>query len=504
MDTCDIELADGQRPIPRLKTYIPGLDAICCGGLPEGRTTLVIGTAGSGKTVFATEFVLRGIAQEGEPGVIVTFEEPLSDLRRNVQAFGWDVDRLEKEQRLVLIDASLRAGDHPVLSGDFDLEALLQRILHAARRVRARRVSIDSTGALLSAFPDDRVIRRELHRLSDALKAEGLSVVITAEGTNDRTGAARFGVEEYVADCVFILRNALHEDRRRRTVELLKMRGGPHLKGEFPFTITGGGMRVIPVSQLALGRQRLQERVSSGIPEVDRMCESGFFRDSVTLVSGATGTGKTLMAAHFLGALCGDRSDERRGLLFAYEESAEQVHRNASAWGIDLAELEQQKRLKINASPPEALTLEDHFMSIIQSVESYRPERLVLDSISALERIASRKAFREFMLCLSAFCREHRVATFLTSTNQLFVNSGSITRTDISSVTDTILLLRYVECGSSIRRVIAVLKMRGSAHDHHIREFDIDDRGMHVGDPLRGASGILGGGRPPDEFEDDA
>lgn len=492
--TVTIERKNGPEPIARVATNIQGFDQLVGGGLPVARTTLVTGAAGSGKTVFAMEFLICGIAADQGGGVFVTFEEPTEDIRRCMRAFGWDVDRLESDGRLAMLDATVRAEDLTVVNGEFDLEALLQRILHATERVKATRIAIDSTGALFSSFPNDRVVRTELHRIAEALKAKGLTVVITAERVDETAGVSRFGVEEYVADCVIVLRNPLIEDRRRRTVEVLKLRGGKHLKGEFPFTIGEHGVRIIPFSAIELGRPASLQRLTTGIPELDEMSGGGFFRDSVTLASGATGTGKTLLATHFLGALLHPQCANDRAIMFAYEESAEQLRRNATGWGIALDKIESEGRLKIVAEPPEAKSLEDHYFEITDQIEKFRPQRIALDSISALERIASRKAFREFMLSLGAYLRAKEVAGFLTSTNQLLFGAGSVTRVDISSVTDTILMLRYVEHQGAVARVLAVLKMRGSAHDERIRSFDIGGNGIRIGGAFVPGSGILGTG----------
>jgi circadian clock protein KaiC len=492
--TVSIERATGPEPIERLKTNVQGFDQLLGGGVPVARTTLVTGAAGSGKTVLAIEFLVCGIAAERGGGVFVSFEEPVADVRRCMRAFGWDVDRLESENRLAMLDATVRADDLNVVTGDFDLEGLLQRILHAAERVNATRVSIDSTGALFSSFANDRIVRTELHRIAETLKAKGLTVVVTAERMDETAGVSRFGVEEYVADCVIVLRNPLIEDRRRRTMEVLKLRGGPHLKGEYPFTISGAGIRIIPFVDIDLGRVASLVRLTTGIAELDEMSGGGFFRDSVTLASGATGTGKTLLATHFLGALSHPECANHRAIMFAYEESAEQLRRNATGWGINLEPLEAEGRLRIVAEPPEAKSLEDHYFEITDQIERFRPQRIALDSISALERIASRKAFREFMLSLSAYLRTKEVAGFLTSTNQLLFGAGSVTRVDISSVTDTILMLRYVEHEGHVARVLAVLKMRGSAHDSRIRSFDIDGNGIRIGGAFVPGSGILGPG----------
>jgi circadian clock protein KaiC len=319
-------------PVQKLSTGIATFDVIAKGGLPANRTTLVSGTAGSGKTVFAMQFLAAGITDAGEGGVFVTFEESAADIRTNMRSFGWDLEQWEQEGRLAFVDASPDPHVEIVESGGFDLGALLARVQHAVRKVKAKRVSVDSLGAVFSQFSDQSIVRRELFRIAWALKGMGVTAMMTAERTQDYGPVARFGVEEFIADNVIILRNVLDDEKRRRTIEILKFRGTDHQKGEFPFTIVpDGGMVVIPLSAIQLKQKSSDVRISSGRAELDKMCGGGFFRDSVILISGATGTGKTLSVTQFLegGAAVGERC-----LLLAFEESREQLFRSGRTGGL--------------------------------------------------------------------------------------------------------------------------------------------------------------------------
>lgn len=496
--------------VEKLRTGIEGFDLIAYGGLPKGRTTLVSGTAGSAKTVFAAQFLAAGIETAGEPGVFVTFEERAEDIRRNLLGFGWDVARWEAEKKWGFVDASIQPGEPTVITGDFDLGALIARIGHAIDRLGARRVSIDSLGGLFTQF-DPSQIRHEIFRLTAALKDMGVTAILTAERANEEGEVARYGVEEFVADNVIILRNSLEQEKRRRTVEILKFRGTSHQKGQFPFTITGGqGIIVLPLSAIELRQRSSNIRISSGIPELDVMCGGGFFRDSVILVSGATGTGKTLLTTEFLsgGAEAGERS-----LLFAFEESHDQLFRNALSWGVDFEAMEADGRLKLICVYPEATTLEDHLIFIKKEIEAFNPNRVAFDSLSALERVASIKSFREFVISLTSFIKHRELAGLFTATTPELMGGTSVSEAHISSITDSIILLRYVEIFGEMRRGLAVLKMRGSMHQKEIREFTIDDTGMHIGPAFRNVSGILSGravhatsdelGRLDEMFQDD-
>jgi circadian clock protein KaiC len=479
---------DGVRKLP---TGIETFDMIAEGGLPRNRTTLVSGTAGSGKTVFAMQFLAAGIRDAGENGVFVTFEESPSDIRQNMRSFGWDLATWEEEGRLAMVDASPEPGEEVIESGDFDLGALLARVEGAIRRVGAKRVSVDSLGAIFSQFSDQSIVRRELFRIASALKEMGVTAVLTAERIEDYGAIARFGVEEFIADNVMVLRNVLDDEKRRRTVEILKFRGTNHQKGEFPFTILPDvGMVVIPLSAMQLRQRSSEIRITSGNPELDRMCGGGFFRDSVILVSGATGTGKTLTVTQFLQ---GGVEQGERCLLLAFEESREQLFRNASGWGYDFEAMERDGKLKLVCDYPEVLGLEDWLITLKSLVEEFRPNRVALDSLSALERGGTIKGFREFVIGLTSFIKHQEIAGLFTATTSTLMGGQSITEAHISTLTDSIILLRYVETFGEMKRGITVLKMRGSMHDRDIREFTIDREGMHVGRPFRHVTGVLAG-----------
>jgi circadian clock protein KaiC len=479
-----------RRPVQKLRTGIPSFDMIADGGLPESRTTLISGTAGSGKTVFAMQFLGAGIAA-GDPGVFVTFEESPGDIRQNMRSFGWELEQWERDGQLAFVDASPDPETEVIESGSFDLNALLVRVDNAVRKVKARRVSIDSLGAMFSQFSDQSLVRRELFRISSALKNMGVTAVMTAERTEDFGPIARFGVEEFIADNVMVLRNTLEDERRRRTIEILKFRGTDHQKGQFPFTIIEGvGVVVIPLSAIELKQKSSEVRISSGSAELDAMCGGGFFRDSVILVSGATGTGKTLTVTQFLegGARAGERC-----LLLAFEESRDQLFRNASGWGVDFHRMEQEGKLRVVCDYPEVIGLEDWLIRIKSTIDEFRPARVALDSLSALERSGSMRAFREFVIGLTSFIKHLEITGLFTSTTQSLMGGTSITESHISTLTDSIILLRYVETFGEMKRGITVLKMRGSIHDKDIREFTIDADGMHLGRPFRHVTGILAG-----------
>jgi circadian clock protein KaiC len=274
-------------------------------------------------------------------------------------------------------------------------------------------------------------------------------------------------------------------------VEILKLRGAPHQRGEFPFTITSrDGIVVIPLSGIELTQSSSTVRVTSGVERLDEMCGGGFFRDSITLVSGATGTGKTLLVTQFM---AGGFEAGERCLLFAFEESKDQLSRNAAAWGCDFANMERKERLMVVNQYPHAMAMEDHLVEMQQIIADYKPNRVAVDSLSALERVSSLRSFREFVISLTSFLKKHEIAGLFTSTTPSLLGGGSVTEKHISTLTDSIVLLRYVEAYGEMLRSVNMLKMRGSAHDSALRQYTIDSDGMQIGEPFRHVVGILSG-----------
>lgn len=477
--------------VPKLRTHIPGFDLICEGGLPKGRTTLVSGTAGSAKTVLAVQFLAEGITKAGENGVFVTFEESPEDIRKNMVGFNWDIAAWESEGKWAFVDASPRPGEEKVVAGAYDFGALLARIEHAKQKVSAQRISMDSLAAVFTQFNESDIVRAELFRLCAALKRMDATAVMTAERSDEYGEIARYGVEEFVTDNVVVLRNVLEEEKRRRTIEVLKFRGTRHQKGEFPFTVLPGeGAVVIPLSAMELKQKSSEVRISSGNQELDTMCGGGFFRDSIILVSGATGNGKTLMVTEFIN---GGMKNGEKCLLFAFEESREQLFRNAKGWGVDFERMEEEGNLKVVCEYPEVMGMEDHLIKMKRIIDEFKPNRVAVDSLSALERVSTIKGFREFVIGLTSFIKHAEIAGFFTSTTPTLMGGTSITEAHISTITDSIILLRYVEMFGEMRRALTALKMRGSMHDKDIREFSIDEKGMHIGSPFRNITGILSG-----------
>ena len=476
--------------IPRVGTGVIGLDHVAMGGFPEGRVVVVAGPAGSAKTVLAGQFLAAGAAS-GQPGVFVTMEESADDLRRNLSTLGFDIAAWEAAGDWAFVDGSARYDAHTDKIVPIHIDTLLAQIGQAVDHTAATRIVIDSYGATGSVH-EVGLWRLRLRGLLAQLRKMRVTVVMTVETDLDGdTAVGAMGVEQYVGDTVILLRNDLQGESRRRTVEVLKMRGAEHRRGQFPFSVQPGeGIIVLPLVVDELSQGSTDTRVSSGSEQVDVLCGGGFFRDSIVLVSGATGTGKTLLVTEFL---AGGIADGEKSLMFAFEESHDQLRRNARGWGVDLEDAEQAGLLKVVAVYPEATTLEDHLIEIRRLVEEFGPARIAIDSLSALERVGSGTAYREFLIGLTSFVKARQTVGLFTATTDTLIGGTSLTETHLSTLTDSIILLRYVEVFGAVKRGLTVLKMRGSDHDREIREYTIDGSGLHVGEPFRNVAGILSG-----------
>ena len=487
--------SDGQdagASVLKLPTGIAGFDHVAMGGLPARRATVVAGQAGSAKTVFAAQFLAEGV-RRGEPGVFVTLEEPAKDLRANLRTLGWDVETWEKQTDWRFVDASpLARGDEMHPRAHYSVETLAAQIGHAVDATGAQRLALDSLNGVLALHDDAVSARQQLRALISALRGMGLTIVLTVETPGDPGGTlSRYGVEEFVADNVVLLRNVREGSFRRRTVEVLKMRGAMHRKGDVGFTVVPGeGLVVLPVTAPHQSLQVDSTKVSTGHPGLDDLMHGGVLRGASTLLTGPTGTGKTLLATQF--AADGANTGERV-LLMAYEENRAQVFRNGASFGHDFQAMEEQGLLSVVPLYPEVASLDDHLVEIRDLVTRLQPSRLVIDSLSALQRLGSPAAYREFVIGVTSFVRTVGIATFMTASSPHLVGGTSVTESHISGLIDAIVVLRHVEVGSTLKRGILVLKMRGSSHEHQIRELIIGADRIEVGEAFSGLEGILMG-----------
>ena len=456
-------------------TGIVGLDEVTGGGLPYGRPTLVCGPAGCGKTLFAMEFLVRGIVEFDEPGVFVAFEETVDELVENVASMGFDLGQLQDEGLLVLEHINLSARDVDE-TGAWDLEGLFIRLGLAIDEVKAKRVVLDTLETLFSAFKDVGILRSELKRLFDWLKMRGVTAVITGE-RGDGT-LTRYGIEEYVSDCVIVLDHRVTAQSSTRRLRVLKYRGSFHGTNEYPFLIGKSGMSVLPITSLGLEHTVSADRVSTGFPALDEMMGgAGLYRGSSVLVSGTAGTGKSTIAAQFCEAACG-RGE--RAVYFAFEESAAQIIRNMASVGMDLEKWVDRGLLQFRCTRPNVLGLEAHLATMQHVVAEFRPDVVVMDPISDLLHLAAGAEVTAMLTRQVDYLKGHGITALFTSLTT--TTDAEDTDHQIASLIDTWIITKLV-AGDGIRsRVLFVLKSRGMPHSQETRNFVLNDKGLTLTD----------------------
>ena len=479
---------NGPGRLEKVPTGIQGLDEITCGGLPRGRTTLVCGGPGCGKTLMALEFLVHGATRFGEPGVFIAFEETAGELATNGASLGFDLAALEADRKLAIDYVRIERSEIEE-SGEYDLEGLFIRIGFAIDSIGARRIAIDTLEVLFAGLPNPGILRAELRRLFRWLKEKGVTAIVTAERGND--GLTRHGLEEYISDCVITLDHRVSDQISTRRLRVLKYRGSGHDTDEVPFLIDEGGLSVLPISSVGLDHQAPTSRVSSGIPDLDAMLGGrGFYRGGTVLVSGAAGCGKTSLAATFARRAC---LDGNRCLFFTFEESPSQVVRNMRSIGMDLAPLMEQDLLRFHASRPSAGGLEVHLVRMHRLVADFEPEILVIDPITNLLTVGTVSELRSMLTRMIDFFKGRQFTTLLTSLTAAILPSQETSDAHISSLVDTWILVREIESDGERNRGLYILKSRGMAHSNQVREVRMTDQGIELIDVYLGTDGILVG-----------
>ncbi len=464
--------------LPKAKTGIQGLDEITRGGFPQGRPTLICGSAGAGKTLLAMEFLVRGALEHDEPGVFMAFEESAEDLAQNVRSLGFDLNTLVEQKKLVVDYVHIDRGEIDE-TGDYDLEGLFIRLQCAIESIGAKRVVLDTIENLFSGLDNEGILRAELRRLFRWLKDRGMTAIITAE--RGEGALTRHGLEEYVSDCVILLDHRVVDQISIRRLRVVKYRGTGHGTNEYPFLIDEQGFSVLPVTSLGLDHAVSDDRISTGIPALDEMVGGkGFYRGSTVLVSGAAGTGKTSLSAYLIDAAC--RRGERC-LYFSFEESPGQLIRNMRSIGLDLQEWVDKGLLKFHSSRPTLQGLEMHLVTIHKLIDNFKPKVVVLDPISSLAEAGNHRDAHMMLIRLIDFLKLRGITGFFTD---LTTAGQALEKTDvqISSLVDVWLLIRHIETGVTRTRALYVLKSRGMAHSNELRTFRLTDRGFDLGQSM--------------------
>jgi circadian clock protein KaiC len=482
--------ANGVRPRRSLKkalTGIEGFDEVTGGGLPQGRPSLICGSAGCGKTLFAMEFLVRGATQFDEPGLFVAFEESENDLVENVASLGFELQDLV-DQNLLQLDHITLDRSQMDEAGEYDLEGLFVRLGFAIDSIGAKRVVLDTIETLFGGLSNEAVLRNELQRLFGWLKEKGVTAVITAErGAGTLT---RQGLEEYVSDCVILLDHRVNDQVSTRRLRVVKYRGSLHGTNEYPFLIDEDGITVMPLTSTTLDHVTSEERVPSGVAELDQMLDGlGLYRGASVLLSGTSGTGKSSLAAHFAHATC---AAGERCLYFAFEESPSQILRNMRSIGLDLRRQIEADCLRIVSARPSHYGLEMHLATMLKEINRFKPSSVIIDPITTFISAGSAADAQAMLVRLVDLLKERSITAYFTS---LTPGNGEMEATEIgmSSLMDTWLYVRAVEADGERNRLLYVLKSRGMPHSNQVREFLITRQGIRLTDVYLGPQGVLTG-----------
>jgi circadian clock protein KaiC len=456
-------------------TGISGLDEITNGGFPKGRPILICGSAGCGKTLFAAQFLVKGITDFNEPGVFMSFEESASDLIQNFKSLGFDLEKLKAQNKLRIDHVRIERSEIEE-TGEFDLEGLFIRLNYAIDSIGAKRVVLDTIESLFSGMDNMTLLRSEIRRLFTWLKEKGVTAIITGErGENSLT---RQGLEEYVSDCVILLDFRVIDQIATRRLRIVKYRGSTHGTNEYPFLIDENGISVLPVTSLKLDYKSSKEIISTGLPELDKLLSTGgIYRASSTLVTGTAGTSKTILAGHFAMSSC-KRNEPT--LFFSFEESPDQLIRNMATIGIDFKQAIESKLLHIHASRPSLQGLEMHLMVLNNLLAQIKPATVIIDPISSLITIGDNNEVRAMLIRLMDTLKTNQINAMFTS----LIHHGNIeynnsTVDAVSSLADTWINLRNEEQNNERVRSLLIVKSRGMGHSNNKQDFIITGKGLH-------------------------
>lgn len=463
---------------------IGGLDEVTGGGFPKGRPVLICGSAGCGKTMMAMQFIVKGITDYNEPGVFMSFEEPGNDLTKNVLSLGFDLEKLEADNK-VRIDYVHIERSEISETGEYDLEGLFIRLNHAIDSIGAKRVVLDTIESIFAGIENDALLRAELRRLFRWLKEKGVTAVITAErGENTFT---RQGLEEYVSDCVILLDFRVIDQIATRRLRIVKYRGSVHGTNEYPFLIDNEGISLIPITSLKLEYNSSEELISTGFKQLDGLfSNNSIYRGSSILVTGTAGTAKTILATYFG---YGSLKRKESVLYFSFEESPSQLIRNMSSIGLDLQEYMDEGILHVHSSRPSLQGLEMHLLYLHKMLEKHAPKTVIIDPISSLITVGSYSEVRSMLVRLLDYLKGKQITSLFTSLIASDKNTVSDdTINAVSSLADIWINLTFDELESKRERKLMVVKARGMGHKSTPQRFIIDKKGIHFLDDKKNKS----------------
>ena len=494
MTTSSLEAADKDRPlgaieapIAKARTGIAGFDEITKGGLPAGRTTLVVGGPGAGKTIFALQALVTAAHKHREPGIFVALEETSRQIIANAATFGWDLPALERQQ-LFFLDARLSPAT--VKSGDFDISVLLAGLGSKVKEMKAKRIVFDGLDVLLTLLDDPNKERREVYRLHEWLKENGLTAVLTAKASDtDRAAAERYSFMQFMVDAVVLIHHKLLDRVSLRSLRVMKYRGSGFAESEFPMVIAPTGIEIATFDSSELEFDASTERVSSGVARLDTMLDGGYYRGSGVLISGSPGTAKTTLAGAFAQAAC---KRGERVLFVSFDEAGSQIIRNLKSVGIDLSRCYEKRLLDIYAIRTESLSSEEHLITLKRRIKEFKPRNMIVDPLSALGKSGGHVAAVHASLRLLDYARAQGITTLCTSLVDA-EGMSETTTTQISTIADTWIHLSYIVRGGERNRALTIVKSRGMKHSNQVRELVLSSDGITLADVYSAGGEVLVG-----------
>ncbi|MDP4211857.1 MAG: circadian clock protein KaiC [Bacteroidota bacterium] len=466
--------------IPKTPTGIHGLDEITGGGLPKGRPTLICGSAGCGKTLFAVQFLVKGITECNEPGVFMSFEETARDLTENVNSLGFDLKKLIADKQLKIDHIRIEKSEIEE-TGEYDLEGLFIRLNYAIDSIGAKRVVLDTIESVFGGMDNTILLRSEIRRLFQWLKDKGVTAIITGE--RGESSLTRQGLEEYVSDCVILLDFRVIDQIATRRLRIVKYRGSMHGTNEYPFLIDEKGVSVLPITSLKLEHKTSGEMISYGFPALDKLFKgNGYYRGNSCLITGTAGTSKTILASYFALSSCKRKEST---LYFSFEESPEQLLRNMLSVGIDLKPFLKSKLLQIHSSRPSMQGLEMHLLIIQRLIKEYDPKTVIIDPISSLVTIGSSSEVRAMLLRLIDVLKINQInALFTALTHDAKNEHNDLTVDAVSSLADTWIKVRNEEINGERVRSLFIVKSRGMGHTNALYNLSINEKGIGLTPPM--------------------
>ena len=476
--------------LTKILTGIKGFDEITEGGLPENRTTLVSGSAGSGKTLFGIDFLISGATRFNEPGVLLSFEETREELYKDTTSLHLDLKALVTQKKIDIQHVTLERKE--IQEQDFNLEGVLILLEHAIDTIGAKRVVIDSIESLFSGISDSGILRLEAKRLFRWLKEKGVTAVVTGEANLINGAYTRHGLEEYISDCIILLDNRVSEEISVRRIRIIKYRGSNFGTNEYPFVIDRNGLSVIPITSAGLNQAGTDKKISTGIADLDKMFTGGGYAlGSTVLVSGTAGTGKTSIAASFALASC-ERGE--RCLFLSYEESAGQLIQNMGSISIDFTPHIKSGLLKVVSTRPSFVGLEMHLLEIYKNIEEFKPLVIVIDPLTSLRGQGDSHAILSMLTRMIDLIKTNGITGLFTSLVSSTADRDTGGEMGVSSLIDTWIVVREIEENEGRKRTrgLYIVKSRGTNHLSDVHKLVLSNSGISL-EEMTERSNIDGG-----------